>query len=65
MAHLCPDCNEECTCHDDTGRVVSLHMPVDCEHCALEDDDDVDDDEWEPRDDEGDALEFSRPGRRW
>lgn len=48
MAHVCPQCNEPCECHDDTGRVVSLYMPADCTHCArVEDEDDevFDDDE--------------------
>jgi len=58
MAHLCPECNEDCTCHDDTGRVVSLHMPANYEHCAREADDDEFDDDDEVEDTDGDALDW-------
>jgi hypothetical protein len=54
MAHLCPLCNEECECRGDDGRVVSLHMPEDCEHCEAEDDDDLDADDQ----DDGDELDW-------
>jgi len=59
MPHLCPECNQECTCHGDTGRIVRIEIPEEgCAHCApLEDEDPndrdgEDDDDWDDPEDE-------------
>jgi hypothetical protein len=58
MAHLCPECEQVCTCSGDTGRIVRLEIPPEgCAHCrALEDDvspvDGEDDDDWDDPEDE-------------